>query len=129
MIDFKTQRIREEWAGDKVHKNIKNLVSMLSYYMELEHGRDVVITDLLRTQEEQDEYYKNDKKYKKKPWKSVHQYGRGVDIRSHGLEQKTIEMVLNFLNMVKYDQARPHKKTAIHHDIGLSGHFHIQCMD
>jgi len=132
MILFKTERQEAEWPD--IAGKLKQLVELLNIYMHLKYNIDPMVTELMRTQEEQDDIYgkKADKatrdKYKKKPWQSVHQYGRGADIRTHDWERNQVKDALFILNTIVYDPKRPRKKTAIHHNIGTGEHIHIQVM-
>ena len=132
MITFKDDRQKAEWAD--ISGKLKQLIEMLALYMWLKYGRQIMITELKRTQDEQDDIYgkKADKetkaKYKKKPWKSVHQFDRGADIRTYDWERNEVKDALFILNTIVYDKARSRKKTAIHHDLGTGEHIHIQVM-
>ena len=132
MIQFKTDRQRTEW--NDISGRLKQMIEMLSIFRYLRYNKEMVITELMRTQEEQDELYgkKADKetreKYNKKPWSSVHQFGRGADVRTHDWERNEVRDALFILNTIVYDVSRPRTKTAIHHDIGTGEHIHIQVM-
>lgn len=132
MITFKTDRQKAEY--NDISGKLRQLIEMLSLYMWLKYGRQIMITELKRTQEEQDDIYSkhSDKavraKYKKKAWSSVHQFDRGADIRTHDWERHEIKDALFWLNQIVYDKKRPRKKTAIYHDIGTGEHLHLQVL-
>ena len=126
MIYYKTKRIEDEFKGDNTIKyELKQVIYMLSLYCELEFGKDVVITELYRTQSEQDFYYKDRDTYQRKPWKSVHQFGRGADIRSRNFTENQITKIIAFLNLKTYKSGSKYQ-TAIYHNIGMGSHIHIQ---
>lgn len=95
----------------------------MALYCEVEFKKDITVTEIFRTQEEQDSYYKDHESYKEKPWKSVHQYWRGADVRSKNFEHEEIQKITNWLNMVHYSTKH---NTCVYHDIGLGEHWHIQ---
>lgn len=123
MVTFKTQRQEAEWKDAKVSARLKKLVEMVADFVELIYKRDIMITELLRTQAEQDRIYAADEKYKKAPWKSVHQEGRGCDLRTKDMTNEQVQKILALANMVPY---REGKVTALQHDVGAGMHIHIQ---
>ena len=124
MIKFKTKRIEKEfYYNTSIKDRLKDIIYMLALYTELEFRKDITLTELHRTQEEQDSYYKDNDRYREKPWKSVHQYGRGADIRTKNFEQEEIMKMVDFLNHVHYSTKH---NTALFHDIGIGEHIHIQ---
>jgi len=87
-----------------------------------------MLTCVLRTQDEQDDIYKDNPRYKDNPWKSVHQYNRGFDLRTHDMEADMVKDLADFMNRIVYDKNRPDKKTCKVHDVGRGMHFHIQSL-
>ena len=107
-------------------------------------GKDVVITEIFRTADQQRAYYKQPKTgpYRR----SVHEFGRGIDfgIRSYRLgelcpwpnekqtgcpaftKEETDTIDAWFSAVVSYDDERPQFDSLIHHDIGLGDHLHLQ---
>ena len=81
---------------------------------------------VLRTQEEQDSIYGNNSNYQNKPWKSVHQFWRGVDLRNNDMKPGMADDLAEVLNKIPYDESRPEKKSCIVHDVGRGDHIHIQ---
>lgn len=131
MIKFKRTRISGEW--DELDTKLRKILEFLYLFMEVRYNQDITITELIRTQEEQDILYGKKcsnkdtrERYKKSPWKSVHQYGRGADIRTFDWKREWIDDIMSILNKIPYDENRPHKQTAIYHDIGTGEHIHIQ---
>lgn len=125
---FKTYRQSDEWESKNLNERLRNIILCLDYFSVAKFGKEIVITDIYRTQEEQDEIYKKHPNYKKKPWKSVHQFWRGIDIRSSIFEKEEINELLFVLNRIPYDPKRSKKKTAQVHTVGKGLHFHIQVM-
>jgi hypothetical protein len=125
---FKTQRIEDEWYSDQISEKLKSIMAILDQFTNMEFGKDIMLTDLMRTKAEQDEIYKDNPRYKERSWNSVHQYGRGADIRSRDFTQDQLNTIKNFLNCFKYDKNRPNKNTCTIHDVGSGMHVHTQVM-
>lgn len=127
---FKTPRQKIEYG--EVDFKLQRILTFIDLYVILKHGMEITITELKRSQEEQDAIYlnANDKlvrlQYERSPWKSVHQYGRGADIRTFDLPKHVKNDILELLNRFVYDEERPDKKTAIFHDLGTGEHIHVQ---
>lgn len=127
-LAFKSDNEEQEFP--KISPRLRAILWELTWFCNTKIFKDVCITDLLRTQEEQDSLYFKHSKYQKTPWKSVHQYGRGADIRTYDcFSVQEIQTILRFLNSNwTYDPTRPQLKTAIYHNIGAGAHIHIQVM-
>lgn len=126
MIGWKTDRIRDEWKSDKISSKLKKIIEAGSIFSEIEFKKDLVITDLLRTQEEQDFIYRNNEQYQNKAWQSVHQFGRGCDLRVTTFTENEIKRLTDFFNQFIYDPNRLMKYTCLVHDVGSGIHCHIQ---
>lgn len=125
-ISFKTKRIEKEWNDLKFkNKDLYDLVEDLSVWVNKEMGKQLVLTMIYRTQEEQDYLYRNDKRYQQKKFKSPHQFGHAVDLRSRTFTKLEIIKIENYLND-KYDRNNYYKWTALCHDVGAGDHFHLQ---
>ena len=127
MIKFKSKRIAKEYLSPDLSDDLLSIICILSAYCQLEFKKDITLTGLYRTQEEQDKIYLNSRKHKKQyklsPWYSVHQFWRGCDIRSKNFTLKEQKRIMIFLNLITYDTKY---KTAKHHTVGLGKHFHLQ---
>ncbi len=130
MILFKTPRQQAEF--DTIDSRLRIIIyaidGFVNYKFQDTKTRlpvEITITDLFRTQSEQDEIYKNDLNYQIKPWKSVHQYRRGADIRIWEFNKSQQDDLLNFLNVFfTYYSDHP---TALIHQVDNNGlHMHIQ---
>ena len=126
MIQYKTDRQKREWESNDLSWRLRYLVEAVARYSFVEFKKEIVITDLIRTQEEQDEIYKNNVRYQESPWKSVHQFGRGCDLRTSIYTVSEIEILKDFANFFTYDKDRPKKQTCLVHDVGVGLHFHLQ---
>ena len=116
MILFKTLRIESHWL--QVHPDIRKILYWLSGYLQQTQGIDVMVTDLIRTREEQRALYPDEPDKR-----SVHEFWRGADIRSEDIEDpKALESYINYT----WPYGKGRIKTAIHHDVGRGDHIHIQ---
>lgn len=120
-VKFKTQRIEAEWAN--AYQPLKDFVTMLALFLFLKYKKDLTISELNRTDSEQDEYYKADPNYRIRPWRSVHQDGRGCDIRTRDMSPEIARELYELACKIPY---RDGKKSAVLHDIGLGMHLHVQ---
>lgn len=130
MVLFKFPELKVEFDGKKdvgearLHPRLRLMVFALTGFADYHFGRDIIITHILRTQEEQDAFYGNDPRYEAAPWKSVHQFGRGVDIRSTSFTRDEIGRMVDFINLnFPYGGG---KSAALQHNIGSGAHIHLQ---
>lgn len=99
------------------------VIEFINYYVKAKYNKNIRITDTHRTQESQDHIYRNNPRYKIKPWPSVHQQGRGVDISIKGYTPAMIRDIVVTANRIKYSDKY---KIATHHDVGAGDHLHFQ---
>jgi len=137
LLRFKTERIKNEWTADELDKRFTAIIMLiLAYNLKEANKLDkpcifVKITDICRTQNEQDAIYAKNEKYKQTKWKSVHQYWRGIDIICElqdgtNMSEEWHKDLMNWLNStVKYCKSCSHN-TALYHDVGHGGHLHLQ---
>ena len=127
MLKSKTMKISEEWG--QLRNNNSSLAQVvwdLAVFVEQEFKKDVVMTEIFRTQLMQDSYYgKGTKKV------SPHQLWQAVDIRERIYTATELDYMKEFL--VLYDKYNgcglikaSKSKTFLYHDIGRGKHFHIQ---
>ncbi len=122
IIEFKHEKLKTEI--EQIDGRLRFLIYACAGYLYNTYGKKLVLSELLRSQETQDEYYKNTLGYKENPWKSVHQYGRGADISVMYLTKEEYNDLLYFINRyIIYDGA---KASATVHDVGQGIHFHVQ---
>lgn len=124
MIKFKTKRIAKEFDDPKLSDDLLSLLYILNAFCGLQFKKDITITDLFRTQEEQDNIYNDYESYKRKKWYSVHQFWRGADIRSRDFTKLEIDEILQFMNLITYDSK--HSTMLCHKVSGGAYHLHLQ---
>ena len=123
-LKFKTQHQAEQFV--LIKPKLRGILLDLAFFVARKYDLILTITELYRTQEEQNHIYANNPKYQKEPWKSVHQYWRGADVRVD-FSPNTLVAILKYLNSnYIYDPKRPQKPTAIVHNVGRGNHIHIQ---
>lgn len=108
-MKFKEQKMSEEFHGlDHMLRMI--LVVMESVYKNL--GKDFVITEVKR---------------KPRHANDLHAYNRAADVRTRNLSKSEIDFVSRLINRAfVYDPDRLRYQVALHHDVGLGAHFHVQ---
>ena len=72
MVEFKTERQRNEWDNE-ASPILQILVLSMNAYAEWMWGKSIIVVTLKRTQEEQDKIYKDNSEYQLTPWTSYHQ--------------------------------------------------------
>jgi len=108
------------------NKLLHDLIFDLAEFIKSSFKKELVITMIFRTDAEQAEIYKDDPKYKVKPFKSPHQLWSAVDIRSLIFTPDEIKKIEDYLNN-KYNGSNGFKWTARNHKVGVGAfHFHIQ---
>lgn len=124
-IQFKTDRQKEEWFQLQ-SKNYKlyRLVKALNEFTELEFNKDILLTEVFRTQAEFDSLY-TQTPIEQRPKTSPHLNWGAVDLRSSIYSDREIQRLLSFLNVFTYFGGQ--RKVALYHTIaGNTMHFHIQ---
>lgn len=108
------------------NKLLHDLIFDLAEYIKSSFSKELIITMIDRTEAEQEAIYKNDARYKEKPFKSPHQFWHAVDIRSKVFSKEEIKKIEDYLN-TKYNPTNYYKWTARNHVVGQGAeHFHIQ---
>jgi hypothetical protein len=124
-LKFKTTRIEKEYNELPVHNGkLKRLLDMAATFVELEFAKDVVVTEIYRSEDEYKALYA---KIPKENWpKSFpHAKWQSIDLRAFIYTPKELERLVNFLNQFKFRGGA--SKTAFVHAIpGGAAHFHIQ---
>lgn len=141
MIEYKTERQRKEFHSEldvttcgghfRINPRVVYLLFWIEKLISAKYTKYVSlkITDVLRTQEEQDKIYKHNGHYQLNPWQSVHQYGRGIDISLEDLKEHNVDLhwLKNIVNKDwVYDFNKPDKDCLIIHDVGHGMHIHLQ---
>lgn len=117
-----SQRIKNELIELKTkNRELFDLIIDLYHYADHNFNKDVVITMIYRTQEEQESIYGSG--YSKK---SPHQFYHAIDIRSRLYTQDEMNQMVKYLNE-RYNKNNYYKWTTKVHEVGDHGmHFHIQ---
>jgi hypothetical protein len=124
MIEFKSIRQSYEFVDPKLDPRLRIMILTLAGYGSFFfRGKTIKLTELFRTDEEQDEIYKDDPIYQKSKWKSVHQFWRGADIRLWEFEKGEIESMVDFIN--KHFKYSNNHFSALAHDV-KGYHLHLQ---
>jgi len=129
----KSKRLHAEFhALHSKNPELHELMLDLQQFMSNAFGKNIVITMIFRTPGEQAYLYRNSRRYKRKPFKSPHQFWQAIDIRSKILgiklkySKEETSRIINYLNN-KYNAMNYYPWTAKIHEIGTNGlHFHIQ---
>lgn len=128
VIHFKnsSQRLAEEFVLlDTKNPELYQLLVDTCAYCRIKFDKDITVTMIYRTQEEQDVLYKDNEKYKQKKFTSPHQYYHAVDLRSSAFSKDEINTLVDYLNKL-YNKSNYYKFTALNHDIGAGDHLHLQ---
>jgi len=120
MIKFKNPALKNEF--ENLHPHLRKILFWLAGYAEYHWDMPVVITELFRTQAEQEAIYGAGTEKK-----SVHQYGRGADISvvpMNGVVPP--EEIAEKIN-ANFPYSKLGLNTALYHEVGNRGkHIHIQ---
>lgn len=114
--------------GQLQTKNVElyKLATDLSRWICQKFNKNTLLTMIWRAQAEQDYLYRNSKKYKKKKFKSPHQFWQALDLRSRVYSKDEIDEIVEYLNK-KYNSANYYDWTAKAHVVGNGAfHLHIQ---
>lgn len=134
MLLFKddSQHLKDEFDRLRTENNelwemvLNNIVP----YCQTNFSKDVTVTMIYRTQEEQDRIYKGKtnsrgREYDKDPWRSPHQFWHSVDLRSRNFTPQEIQQVSDYINNL-YNPLNFYRFTISNHDVGLGWHWHLQ---
>lgn len=125
MIKFKTDRIKGEF--DQLtyqHHELDTLVINLSLWVSNMYHKDIIITHLFRTQEEQHLLYKD---IPNPPAFSPHQFWNAIDLRSFDFDQDELDAICTYLNS-HYSNLNGKIVAFVHAIPGGAMHFHIQLL-
>lgn len=124
MIKFKTDRIKDEFEKALFIKNPKlfKLLDTAAQFVELEFKKDIVLTEIYRSEEEYKALYA---KAGAVPKSMPHAKWQSADLRSSIYTPREIERLLAFFNQFTFYGGQ--RKVAIYHAIsGNVMHFHVQ---
>jgi len=125
-MNFKTDKLKKDYYSGLYENNPRLVILLdgLNNFVFLEMGKRITITSIYRTQEEQDELYK-EVPIDKRPARSPHQDWKAVDLRSSDFTNNEIKRIVAFCNQFKYQNGT--RVTALYHTIaGNVNHLHIQ---
>jgi len=126
-IEFKHHILITHWRSPQLDNRLRFIILALAGFTFEEFGKPIKITSIFRTQETQDAIYWGNEKYKKSPWKSLHQFWQAADISVYYFLAEEQKGILNFLNNnIQYNEKQSHK-TALIHNVGIGKHLHVQC--
>ena len=139
---YKAMKFKYDHLQDEISIISPHLRAMLfeaDYFSKKQFDKEIIITELLRTQAMQNAYYTskinegfyviiNNMKYysldKKSPTLSVHQVGRGADLRSTIYTEDEIELLCSHIRT--YFPYNAKHKSCLYHNVGKGFHFHLQ---
>lgn len=124
LIIYKHDNLKAEFADPRLDTRLRVIIYALAGFVYFNFGKNLTLTEIFRTQEMQDLYYKDDPLYKQKPFLSVHQIWRAADISIIYFTEPEIADMAKFLAHFEYGKID--YNTAKFHDIGLGKHLHIQ---
>jgi len=125
IIEFKEHHLQLEFLSLDLDSRLQVVLYALAGFVWFNFGKSITITEILRTQAMQDEYYKDNESYKEKPWLSVHQFGRGADVSIKWFTVQEVKDIEKFLK-TNFVYSTAFKSICIVHDIGRGNHIHIQ---
>lgn len=124
MLQFKTTRIEHEFA-QLAEKNprLRGIIQLAAGFAELEFKKDVVLTSIYRSPEENADLYKATPGGP--PAWTPHTQWQGVDLRSSIYTDAEIQRLLAFFNLFTVFGGK--RRCASYHAIaGNVAHFHAQ---
>ena len=123
-IKFRQPHLEEEFT--KLNTKLKCITWYILCYVKETYGVDLECTQIFRTQAEQDEIYRDDPKYIKSPWMSVHQSWRGIDFSIKDLGAAKAKKMAAEVNEI-FPYGKGSLKTVLAHEVGSHGfHLHVQ---
>jgi len=95
-IEFKHHILITHWRSPQLDNRLRFIILALAGFTFEEFGKPIKITSIFRTQETQDAIYGGNEKYKKSPWKSLHQFWQAADISVYYFLAEEQKGILNF---------------------------------
>jgi len=120
--------IKEIWRLKKENLPLLKLLLDVRNYVKKEFNKDITITMIDRTEEEQDYLYKDNARYKRRKFRSPHQFLHAIDLRSSDFTNIEIGLIEGYLND-KYKNVNYYRFTALYHSVGHGDHLHIQLLE
>lgn len=109
-------------APGLLNPRLRAVILYAAWFSEDTFNEPLIITHLFRTQAEQSAIYGDNLKYKESPWKSVHQFYRGCDIRIRHLTETMRKHLRRQINTsFPYDTVSSHPTALLERS-----HLHLQ---
>jgi hypothetical protein len=121
LINFKSQRQAEEWKDLKLDSRLRLITYSLAGFVFDRFQKVLVVTCILRTEEERREIYKDDPVLRDTV--GVHEVWRAIDFRTVGFTPDEIGEMVKFLDD-NFVYTGNHSTALAHTVIGF--HLHIQ---
>lgn len=115
LVDFKTDRIKEEWENSKLKDRLRNYILIIALYSWTEFGKRIVITSIWRSKEEEEKLKSS----------GIHNAWRGIDLRTSIYNEDEINKIVKLCDSFHYD-ARNLSKVCIYGDKRHLDHIHVQ---
>lgn len=127
IIEFKYHNLQTEFLSPLLDSRLQTIVYALAGFVYFNFGKSLELTEIFRTPEMQDNYYKDNPKYQADPWQSVHEFWRGVDISLRYFTSDEIWAIAEFLKGFIYSSGTDFA-TGLMHQISeeLGFHLHLQ---
>jgi hypothetical protein len=125
IIEFKYPELISEFIM-QIDSRLRFILFSAAGFAYYNFGKRITLTELMRTQIEQDEIYANNLDYQKTKWQSVHQFGRGADLSIQYYTADELNQIVNYLNSQLQYNDENRFKIALVHDVGYGNHLHIQ---
>jgi len=116
IIDFKDNRIKEEWYSNKLNPRLTNYVLMVALFTWTELEKRIMLTSLYRTKKEEKEYNSS----------GIHNAWRAVDIRTSNFTELEIEKIVKFCNENFHYDVNGLNSVAVYGDARHKDHIHLQ---
>lgn len=116
IIDFKDNRISDEWYSGKLNLRLINYILMVALFTWTEFEKRITLTSIFRTKKEERELQSS----------GIHNCYRGVDIRTSNFTESEIKKIVDFLNKNLHYDARGLHQVAIFGDLKHKNHIHCQ---
>jgi hypothetical protein len=113
LIIFKTEKQRKEWEDERLDQKLKFIVEAAALISWSCFGKHLTITEIFRTQEENNEIY-GDTKHK-----SLHTYWHAIDIRTRDYTKSEAKILHEILSCIPYKKGSK-IKTSVY---GIKKHY------
>ena len=123
-LEFKTEKQRTEFQSGNLDEKVLHLINLVQVFISIEYPdyRHITLTEVFRTQEENNELYGDEKHF------STHTFWRATDIRCNDMPEGMPEKLEKLLNLVTYEEGRKIVTCKLHNitDNPAAKHLHLQ---